>query len=181
MRFPRWTGPRGKPQVLMGTSSLVQYIQTYNGRKPCTVSVYAFERWRNQKPYVQSALIDSLYTKGKPEIMLEYVRDLDLSSVRHTARYDGESIDIIVPLGTIVPSLREEISKAREIVDIPYSQRTWNVLLWNRTWNTKTKRYVTEVLSSDTLEDLDALATKPLKRPRSKGTIIRRLYPSIAT
>lgn len=166
--------------MLMGKSSLVNYVKTYNGRKQCLVSIYAFERFRNNKPYVQSALIDTLFTRGKPERMMEYLRLLDPRDIRYHAYYDGKEILLLVPLGTVVPSIRDEIDSYEcelgSKLGITFSTRTWDLMLWPRTWNPKARKYVVEVTGKDKIEDLDDLASKSIKRINPNTKIIRSLY-----
>ena len=171
MLFPRWTGPDGNPRVLLGRASLIEYVRSYNGRKPVWISVYAFDRFRNRKPVVQSAYIDCLYIRGQPEDCIDYIkqlRDLDLS---HRAVYDGSGIDIILPLGKVYSDIWSVIHDAKGVVDLPYSSRTWDLHLWYRTWNPKTKRYVIDVDELD-ISKLDDLSKKPIKGKRRGGKFI---------
>lgn len=171
--FPRWTGPKGHPPILMGKTSLVKYIRINNGIKQCVVSVYAFDKFRNAKPYIQSAIIDRLYCRGKPDKIMEYLRDLDLSNIFYNAYYDGKEILLMVPLGKIVPDLKIEILRlGSKTINIPFSTRTWDLMLWPRTWNPKSKKYIIEVMGTDNIDELSNMADAPIKRLKRSGKLI---------
>lgn len=175
MLFPRWTGPDGDPSKLMGKISLINYVKIYNGRKQCLVSVYSFGKFRNHKPYIGSAVIDTLYTRGEPEKVIEYLRILDLIDVRYNAYYDGKEILLMVPLGCISMSLKNEIALA-SFLNIPFSNDRLGLMLWPRTWNPKARKFVVEITGRDKLEDLDTLASKSVKRVNTNKTLLRSLY-----
>ncbi len=106
--------------------------------------------------------------------MMGHLRDLDLSQTAYNAYYDGSEILLIVPLGEIVPDLKRELKALQQHKSIPFSSRTWDLMLWPRTWNPKTKKYVIEVRGTDDLDKLSDMADKPIKRKPMYGTLIKR-------
>ena len=159
--------------MLLGQSSLIEYVQTFNGREPVQISVYAFGRFRNRKPVVQSAFIDCLYLRGDPEEYIAYVKQLNERNILHRSRYDGEYIDSIIPLSRIYDNIHDTVDSMKETINLPYSRKTWDLHLWYRTWNPKTNRYVIDVCTDD-LDKLDKLSTNPIKGSKISGKYIDR-------
>lgn len=176
MLFPRWTGPDSKPPMLLSKFSLVNYINSYNGRRQCLVSIYAFTTFRNHKPNISTAMIDTLYVRGNLEEMLGHMSNLDLKQIMYNAYYDGNEILILVPLGHVVDFATFKRWTRAPFLNFTFSTRTWDLMLWPGTWNPKTKKYVIEVRTEDEIEDLPEMASKPIKRPKKKGVPIRSLY-----
>lgn len=166
MLFPRWTGLDSDHSILLGKESLVSYINTYNGRKACTVSVYAFREFKNSKPVIQSAIIDCLYSIGAPDTQLENLKWLDLASVKYVSRFDGENIDIILPLKEIADTLYDTAMMGRKKTNIRFRVNPTDLFLWNNTWNPKTRRFVIETVSTDTVPLLSEISKIQQKRPR---------------
>jgi len=160
--FPRAT-PYGK--VLIGEASLIRYIETNNNFRTCRVSVYAYNKFHNNKPYLTSAAVDLLfYSTDNLSEGIRYTRKLTDMNIRHACTYDGITIDLMVPLGYVSKDMHSDVLSGRELTGIRFSTNRWDYFTWVRTYNTKSRRFCIRVLPDDKAEDLDQMATKPLNR-----------------
>jgi len=153
MLFPRWTGER----ILPSRRAYLEYLRKYNGVRRCWISVYPFLRVRNNKPVIQSALINALYSPLIEEEDLWLLEDRDLI---YLARFNGEATDLYLPLARPAKNL-VEAKKLGSDLPFNFSGSELQLMLCTNTYDPRTGLYVVPVTPLDL-----PLDTRIAGRPR---------------
>lgn len=153
--------------MILGIGSLELFIENNNGVRTCAISIYAFDRIFNDKPYIQSAVIDLIYCKAEKSKGIDYLKKLEELNVRYTAFYDGKDFTIMCPLSDITDyhTMKHDIiPKTIEKTNIPFTSKVIGFVTWHRTFNTRSKKYCVKVFGNDKTNMLDIIASKPTSR-----------------
>jgi hypothetical protein len=151
MKYPRYTGER----IVYTPLDLVDYINLYNGKKTCKISLYSFEDSYNDVPDVETIIIDSLLFINDLEHITELHKFCISRELVHSILYDGNYLQCIV-------YLEKDIMKR----DLPVSIQECDsnneadiFIVYPNTWNTRHRRYCVP-LNTDDLKDMKTIIEK---------------------
>jgi hypothetical protein len=134
---------------------LCDYINLYNGKVSCKVSLYSFDAMLNGKPVWGSVYIDSLLHEGS----IRYIRDIHKQytdmNICQSIIYNGSSIQLIVYLEE--PITRFKLEKVQ---DERVNKQVDKMILYPNTWNPRVKRYCIPLNGLDLLEGEDYIKEK---------------------
>ena len=138
---------------------LTREINRLNGKIQCKISLYGFEQFLNQRPVLESAVINKILI----ECNIKECKELAEKYKEHSIFYTGnKEFYFIISSDTHTGILKDEAFKVKEEIekDLGFNANVNYILnkmiLMPNTYNIKTETFVIPVYDEE-LEDLDKI------------------------